>query len=65
MIDLVGLNTIADAVLAAHTDIEKFGTDEMKIISRTLLFTVGKEIAQRSKLTDETQDLHYEEPERP
>ncbi|TXN71888.1 hypothetical protein [Methylobacterium sp. WL6] len=62
MDDTLDLVTVADAVLAAHAVIEENGTHEMKMMSRTLLFTVGKEIAQRGGLSCEPTDLHHAEP---
>lgn len=55
------LNAVADAVMAAHAVIEEHGTHEMKTMSRVLLFTIGKEIAQRGRLPREPQDLHGDE----
>ncbi|MCJ2137369.1 hypothetical protein MKK69_25550 [Methylobacterium sp. J-026] len=43
------LYAVADAVMAAHELIKKQGTREMKALSRTLLFTIGREIARRSE----------------
>lgn len=56
------LNAVADAVMAAHAVIDEHGTHEMKTMSRTLLFTVGKAIAQRSsRPAREPQDLRGDE----
>lgn len=55
------LKAVADAVMAAHAVIDEHGTHEMKTMSRTLLFTVGKAIAQRSRPAREPQDLRGDE----
>ena len=55
------LNAIADAVMAAHEVIEEHGTHEMKTLSRMLLLTIGREIAEYGELAREPQDLHDDE----
>ncbi|MCJ2121101.1 hypothetical protein [Methylobacterium sp. J-077] len=51
------LNAVADAVIVAHAVIEKNGTPDMKRLSRTRLLAIGKEIARRSKLSNELNEL--------
>jgi len=49
--------------MAAHAVIEEHGTHEMKTLSRMLLLTIGREIAQYGGLASNPQDLHDEEVE--
>ena len=39
--------SIADACLAAHAEIEKHGTSEMQHLIRILLFQIGQQLARR------------------
>ena len=55
------LNAVADVVMAAHEVIEKHGTHEMKTLSRMLLLTIGREIAQYGEFSGKLQDIYDEE----
>lgn len=55
------LNAVADAAMAAHAVIEEHGTHEMKTLSRMLLLTIGREIAQYGELAREPEDFHDDE----